>query len=71
MKATVVKKYELSNEDTQALERAKEILNELCVQGFEDDFYENENVYLENTIGSIEAVLENDGEDWIKWKRKE
>ena len=65
MKATVVKKYELSNEDTKALERAKEILNELCVQGFEDDFCENENVYLENTICSIEAVLENDGEDWI------
>ena len=64
MKSTVVKKYELSNEDIRALERAKEILNELCVQGFEDDFYENENVYLENTICSIEAVLDNDGEDW-------
>ena len=53
MKATVVKKYELSNEDIRALERAKEILNELCEQGFEDDFYGNENIYLENTICSI------------------
>ena len=65
MKSTIVKKYELSNEDIRALERAKEILNELCEQGFEDDFYENENAYLENTICSIEAVLKNDGEDWI------
>ena len=65
MKATVVKKYELSNEDTKALERAKEILNELCEQGFEDDFCGKECVDLANTIGSIEAVLDNDGEDWI------
>ena len=65
MKATVVKKYELSNEDTRALERAKEILNELCERGFEDDFYGKECVDLGNIIGSIEAVLENDGEDWI------
>ena len=65
MKATVVKKYELSNEDTRALERAKEILNELCEQGYEDDLCGKECVDLENTIGSIEAVLENDGEDWV------
>ena len=65
MKATVVKKYELSNEDTRALKRAKEILNELCAQRFEDDFCGKECVDLENTIGSIEAVLENDGKDWI------
>lgn len=65
MKATVVKKYELSNEDTRALERAKEIFNELCEQGFEDDFWGKECVDLENTIGSIEAVLGNDGKDWI------
>lgn len=65
MKATVVKKYELSNEDARALERAKEILNELCEQGFEDDFCAKECIDLSDIIGSIEAVLENDGEDWI------
>ena len=65
MKATVVKKYELSNEDTRALERAKEILNELCEQGFEDDFCGKECIDLGDIIGAIETVLENDGEDWI------
>ena len=65
MKATVVKKYELSNEDTRALEKTKEILNALCELDFEDDFREKEYIELGDIIGVIEAVLENDGEDWI------
>ena len=65
MKATVVKKYELSNDDIQALEKAKEILNELCEQGFKDDILENEWVDLGDISGTIEAVLENDGKDWL------
>ena len=64
MKSTIVKKYELSNEDIRALERAKEILNELYEQGFEDDFFRKECIDLSDIIGSIEAVLDNDGKDW-------
>ena len=65
MKTITIKKYELSKEDFLALEKTKEIFDTLCREGFEDDFCEKECVDLENTIGSIEAVIENDGEDWI------
>ena len=65
MKTITIKKYELSKEDFQALEKTREIFDSLCREGFEDDFYDVEDVYLVATIRAIEAVLENNGEDWI------
>lgn len=65
MKATVVKKYELSSEEVRALEKTKEILNALCEGGFEDEFSCSENVYLGEAICAIENVIDNDGTDWI------
>lgn len=65
MKTITIKKYELSKEDFLALEKTKEIFDTLCREGFEDDFCDVENVYLVATIRAIEAVLENNGEDWM------
>ena len=65
MKTTTIKKYELSKEDFLALEKTKEIFDTLCCEGFEDDFCDVENVYLVATIRAIEAVIENNCEDWI------
>ena len=65
MKTIITKKYELSKEEFQALEKTKEIFDSLCNEGFEDDFCVVENVYLVATIRAIEAVLTNNGEDWI------
>ena len=65
MKTIITKKYELSKEDFQALEKTKEIFDTLCNEGFKDDFCVVENVYLVDTIRAIEAVLANNGEDWI------
>ena len=65
MKATVVKKYELSSEEVRALEKAKEILNTLCYEGFEDEFSCNESVYLSDVICAIDTVIDNDGTDWV------
>ena len=64
MEATVVKKYDLDNEDIKALEKTKEILNSLCYEGFEDDFTCHESVYLSDVINAIDTVLDNDGENW-------
>lgn len=64
MTATVVKKYDLDNDEINALEKVKEILNSLCYEGFEDDFSCNEGVYLSDVINAIDTVLDNDGEDW-------
>ena len=65
MKTIITKKYELSKEDFQALEKTKEIFDSLCNEGFEDDFYVVESVCLVDTIQAIDAVLANNGEDWI------
>ena len=65
MKTIITKKYELSKEDFQALEKTKEIFDSLCNEGFKDDFCDVENVYLVDTIHAIESVLANNGEDWI------
>ena len=65
MKTIITKKYELSKEDFQALEKTKEIFDSLCNEGFKDDFCVVENVYLVDTIRAIESVLANNGEDWI------
>lgn len=65
MNAIVIKKYELSKEEIQALEKTKEILNGLCYEGFEDEFSCNESVYLSDVICAINSVIENDGTDWI------
>lgn len=65
MKATVVKKYELSSEEVRALEKTKEILDTLCYEGFEDDFSCQESVYLSDVICAIENVIDNDGTDWV------
>ena len=65
MKTIITKKYELSKEEFQALEKTREIFDSLCREGFEDDFCDVENVYLVATIRAIESVLENDCEDWI------
>ena len=65
MKTTTIKNYELSKEDFLALEKTKEIFDTLCRAGFEDDFCDVENVYLVATIRAIEAVIENNCEDWI------
>ena len=65
MKTIITKKYELSKEEFQALEKTKEIFNSLCNEGFEDDFCVVENVGLVDTIHAIDAVIRNNGEDWI------
>ena len=65
MKTITIKKYELSKEDFLALEKTKEIFDTLCREGFEDDFCDVENVYLVATIRAIEAVIENNCEDWM------
>ena len=65
MKTIITKKYELSKEEFQALEKTREIFDSLCREGFEEDFCDVENVYLVATIRAIESVLENDCEDWI------
>ena len=65
MKMIITKKYELSKEEFQALEKTREIFDSLSREGFEDDFCDVENVYLVATIRAIEAVLANNGEDWI------
>ena len=65
MNTIITKKYELSKEEFLALEKTREIFDTLCREGFEDDFCDVENVYLVATIRAIEAVLENNGEDWI------
>ena len=64
MKTTTIKNYELSKEEFLALEKTKEIFDTLCREGFEDDFCDVENVYLGATIRAIEAVIENNCEDW-------
>ena len=65
MNTITIKKYELSKEEFQALEKTREIFDSLCREGFEDDFCDVENVYLVATIRAIESVLENNGEDWM------
>lgn len=65
MKTIITKKYELSKEEFQALEKTREIFDSLCREGFEEDFCDVENVYLVATIRAIESVLANNGEDWI------
>ena len=65
MKTIITKKYELSKEDFQALEKTKEIFDSLCNEGFGDDFSVVENVYLVDTIQAIDAVIRDNGEDWI------
>lgn len=65
MEATVVKKYNLNREECKALEMTKEVLNQLCREGFEDDFSYDENVCIINVINALDRVLDNDGEDWI------
>ena len=65
MKTIITKKYELSKEEFQALEKTREIFGSLCREGFEEDFCDVENVYLVATIRAIDAVIENNGEDWM------
>ena len=65
METIITKKYELSKEEFQALEKTREIFDSLCREGFEEDFCDVENVYLVATIRAIESVLANNGEDWI------
>lgn len=65
MKTITIKNYELSKEDFLALEKTKEIFDTLCREGFEDDFCDVENVYLVAAIRAIEAVIENNCEDWM------
>ena len=64
MKTIIKKKYELSKEEFQALEKTKEIFDSLCNEGFKDDFCVVENVYLVDTIQAIDAVIRDNGEDW-------
>ena len=65
MKTITVKKYELSKEEFQALEKTREIFDSLSREGFEDYFCNDENVCFDDTIRAIEAIIENNGEDWI------
>ena len=64
MKTRITKKYELSKEEFQALEKTREIFDSLSREGFGDDFCDVENVYLGETIRAIELVIENNGENW-------
>lgn len=65
MKATIVKKYDLDNDEIKALEMTKEILESLRYEGFEDEFYDSESVCLVDAICVINSVLDNDGADWV------
>lgn len=65
MNTITIKKYELSKEEFIALEKTKEVFDSLCREGFEDDFCDVENVYLVAAIRAIDAVVENNGEDWM------
>lgn len=65
MNTIITKKYELSKEEFQALEKTKEIFDSLCSEGFEDDFCVVENVSFVDIIDAIDAVIRNNGEDWI------
>lgn len=65
MEATVVKKYNLNREECKAIEKTREVLNQLCYEGFEDDFSSDANVYISDVINALDRVLDNDGEDWI------
>ena len=65
METIITKKYELSKEEIQALEKTKEIFDSLSCEGFEDDFRDVENVYLGDIIYAIDVVIRDNGEDWI------
>ena len=67
MKTIITKEYELSDEEFQALEKTKEVFDSLSRKGFEDDFCDVENIYLDTVIRAIEVVLANNGEDW-RWE---
>lgn len=64
MKATVVKKYELSNEERKALELAKLVVRDLDYEGFSQEFSDDKQFYLEDIFSALADILEMDGEDW-------
>ena len=64
MKATVVKKYELSTEERKAFELAKLVVRDLEYEGFSQEFSDDKQFYLEDILSALEDILEMDGEDW-------
>lgn len=64
MKATVVKKYELSSEERKALELAKLVVRDLDYEGFSQEFSDDKQFYLEDIFSALADILEMDGEDW-------
>jgi hypothetical protein len=64
MQTVIVKKYELSNEEREALELAKLIVRDLGYEGFSQEFSDDKQFYLEDILSALEDILEMDGEDW-------
>jgi hypothetical protein len=64
MQTTIVKKYELSREEREALELAKLIVRDLEYEGFSQEFSDDKQFYLEDILSALEDILEMDGEDW-------
>jgi hypothetical protein len=64
MQTVIVKKYELSNEERKALELAKLVVRDLEYEGFNQEFSDDKQFYLEDILSALEDILEMDGEDW-------
>lgn len=64
MQTVIVKKYELSIEEREALELAKLIVRDLDYEGFSQEFSDDKQFYLEDILSALEDILEMDGEDW-------
>lgn len=64
MQTTIVKKYELSNEERKALELAKLVVRDLEYEGFGQEFSDDKQFYLDDILSALEDILEMDDEDW-------
>ena len=64
MQTTIVKKYELTQEERDAIKLAKLVVRDLEYEGFSEEFSDNKDVYLDSIVCALEDVLEMDGEDW-------
>lgn len=64
MQTTIVKKYELTEEEREALELAKLVVRDLEYEGFNEEFIDNKGFYLDDIVGALCDVLEMNGIDW-------
>jgi hypothetical protein len=64
MEIVLMKKYELTEEEKNAVEMAISVLRGLEYGGFDSDFIDRKDTYLGNVICDLKGVLEMDGVDW-------